>query len=145
SRRRRRSSPQRGRQNDGSTTAERLHRVTPRAKPSRAALSWGVRAAFLRIFLIALLGLPRLTGAQSNFARPALNWTTVRTKYFEVHYPAPMSEWALDLVSRIDAVHDAVSAVVGYAPHRRITVIVEDPLSQSNGFANSPLADPIIV
>lgn len=104
-----------------------------------------MRAAFFRILLIASLGLPRLAGAQSNFARPALNWMTVRTKYFEVHYPAPMAEWALDLVSRIDAVHDAVSAVVGYAPHRRITVIVEDPVSQSNGFANSPLADPLIV
>ena len=70
---------------------------------------------------------------------------TVRTRYFDVHYPAPMAEWTLDLVSRIDAVHDAVSAFVGYAPRARITVIVEDPVNQSNGFANPPLASPLIV
>jgi len=70
---------------------------------------------------------------------------TIRTRYFEVHYPAPMAEWVQDLTGRLDAVHDAVSALVGYAPHRRITVIVEDPVSQSNGFANAPLDDPLIV
>ena len=82
---------------------------------------------------------------QSNFTRPALEWMTVRTRYFDVHYPAPMAEWTLDLVSRIDAVHDAVSAFVGYAPRARITVIVEDPVNQSNGSANPPLASPLIV
>jgi len=104
-----------------------------------------VRATSIRVLLIALLGITRLANAQSNFARPALDWMTVRTRYFEVHYPAPMAEWVQDLTTRLDAVHDAVSAMVGYTPHRRITVIVEDPISQSNGFANAPLDDPLIV
>jgi hypothetical protein len=104
-----------------------------------------VRAALNRVLLVALFALPRLAGAQSNFARPALDWMTLRTRYFEVHYPATMTDWARDLASRLDAVHDAVSALVGYAPRRRVTVIVEDPVSQSNGFANAPLADPLIV
>ncbi len=104
-----------------------------------------MRATLIRVLLIALLGMPRLANAQSNFARPALDWMTVRTRYFEVHYPAPMAEWVHDLTTRLDAVHDAVSALVGYAPRRRITVIVEDPVSQSNGFANAPLDDPLIV
>jgi hypothetical protein len=104
-----------------------------------------VRATFIRVLLIALLGVTRLATAQSNFARPALDWMTVRTRYFEVHYPAPMAEWVQDLTTRLDTVHDAVSALVGYAPRRRITVIVEDPVSQSNGFANAPLDDPLIV
>ena len=104
-----------------------------------------MRATSIRVLLIALLGITRLANAQSNFARPALDWMTVRTRYFEVHYPAPMAEWVQDLTTRLDAVHDAVSAFVGYAPNRRITVIVEDPVSQSNGFANAPLDDPVIV
>ena len=99
----------------------------------------------LRVLLIALLGITRLANAQSNFARPALDWMTVRTHDFDVHYPAPMAEWVQDLTTRLDAVHDAVSALVGYAPRRRITVIVEDPVGQSNGFANAPLDDPLIV
>ena len=34
-------------------------------------------------------------GAQSNVARPALDWMTVRTRYFDVHYPSSMTEWTL--------------------------------------------------
>jgi hypothetical protein len=104
-----------------------------------------VRATFIRVLLIALFCLGRVAGAQSNFARPALDWATIRTRYFEVHYPAPMAEWAQDLTTRLDGVHDAVSAFVGYKPRQRITVIIEDPVSQSNGFANAPLEHPLIV
>ena len=43
--------------------------------------------------------LARSLGAQSNFARPALDWMTVRTRYFDVHYPASMTEWTLDLTT----------------------------------------------
>jgi hypothetical protein len=95
--------------------------------------------------VVLLVLLATRAEGQSHFARPALEWMTVRTRYFDVHYPAPMAEWTLDLASRIDAVHDAVSAFVGYAPRARITVIVEDPVNQSNGFANPPLASPLIV
>ena len=104
-----------------------------------------MRATFIRVLLLVAFGLARVAGAQSNFARPALDWATIRTKYFDVHYPAPMAEWAEDLTTRLDGVHDAVSALVGYKPRQRITVIVEDPVSQSNGFANSPLEHPLIV
>jgi Tol biopolymer transport system component len=86
-----------------------------------------------------------MAGAQANFVRPALDWMTIRTRYFDVHYPAPMAEWVRDLTTRLDAVHDAVSALVGFVPRARITVIVEDPLNDSNGFANTPLGDPLIV
>jgi hypothetical protein len=104
-----------------------------------------VRAVFPRVILLAFVAFAHPAGAQSNVVRPALDWMTVRTRYFDVHYPASMAEWTTDLTSRIDAVHDAVSALVGYSPRRRITVIIDDPVSQSNGFANAPLKDPLIV
>ena len=104
-----------------------------------------MRARIARVLLVASLVLPVNAGAQPNAIRPALDWKTVRTRYFDVHYPAAMSEWTLDLVSRIDAVHDAVSGFVGYAPRSRVTVIIEDPVSESNGFALPPLANPLIV
>jgi hypothetical protein len=107
---------------------------------SRRAL---LGALFASFWLLVLLASP--VSSQSNFARPNLEWMTARTRYFDVHYPASMSEWAGDLVSRLDPVHDAVSAFVGYAPTARITVIIEDPVNQSNGVANPPLATPLIV
>ena len=107
-------------------------------------VSWGVRVAIRALFLI-FVALPRMADAQSNFVRPALDWMTVRTRYFDVYYPAPMAEWVRDLTARLDAVHDAVSALVGYAPRARVRVIVEDPINDSNGFANPPLGEPLIV
>jgi hypothetical protein len=100
------------------------------------------------LLVLAALAVPLLSaaaGAQSSLVRPALDWMTVRTRHFDVHYPAAMAEWSLDVASRIDGVYDGVSALVGHAPRRRITVIIEDPLNQSNGFANSMLSDPLIV
>jgi hypothetical protein len=79
------------------------------------------------------------------FARPWLDWRTVRTEHFEVHYPAETSAWTLDVVSRLEAVHDSVRRVVGYAPERRVRVIVEDPSSSSNGSAYAFLDAPTIV
>ena len=105
-----------------------------------------MRGLLARIsLLVALLIAPASAGAQSNFVRPALDWMTVKTRHFDVHYPASMSEWTMDLARRIDGVYDAVSAFVGHAPTHRITVIIEDPVSQSNGFANAPVGDPLIV
>ena len=104
-----------------------------------------MRATIARVLVVALLALPATALAQPSAIRPALEWRTAKTRHFDVHYPASMSEWALDLVSRLDAVHDAVSAFVGYAPGHRITVLVEDPANQSNGFALPPLDDPLIV
>lgn len=103
------------------------------------------RSVLVVIASLTSLAVPAIAAAQSNLVRPALDWMTVRTRYFDVHYPAPMAEWTTDLVSRLDAVHDAVSAFVGYAPTHRVTLIIEDPTSQSNGFANAPLATPLIV
>src|SRR5688500_2309435 len=102
-----------------------------------------LRPLLAAALLLALA--PRGIVAQSSLVRPGLDWMTVRTRHFEIHYPAAMSQWTLDLASRIDGVRDAVSAFVGYAPPRRVTVIIEDPLNQSNGFANVPLDRPFIV
>jgi hypothetical protein len=75
--------------------------------------------------------------------RPHLAWRTVETENFIVHYPVELERWTLEVTERLESVHEAVSALVGASPQRRVTVIVEDPQNQSNGFAfpdrNSPL------
>ncbi len=76
--------------------------------------------------------------------RPHLAWRTVSTPHFAVHYPAEMEAWTLDLVPRLEAIHDEVAATVGFAPARRVTVVVEDPAAQANGFAFPFLDEPTI-
>lgn len=75
---------------------------------------------------------------------PSLAWRTIETRYFVIHYPRSAEAWTLDMARRIDAVHDAVSTVVGNAPARRVTLVVEDPNNVSNGFALPLLEDPVI-
>ena len=75
---------------------------------------------------------------------PSLAWRTIETRYFVIHYPQSAQAWTLDMAHRIDAVHDAVSTVVGNAPAHRVTLVVEDPNNVSNGFALPLLEDPVI-
>lgn len=85
-----------------------------------------------------------VTARAQIVTRPHLRWRTVRTEHFTVHYPAEMAAWTQDLVPRLESVHDQVAAVVGYAPPRRVTIVVEDPAAQSNGFAFPFLDEPAI-
>ena len=97
------------------------------------------------LFALALLA---FTGARATRAQqltiPQLDWRTVRTQHFDIHYPATAEEWTLDMATRIESVRDAVSRLVGSAPDARITVIVEDPGGESNGFAIPFIREPVI-
>ncbi len=82
--------------------------------------------------------------AQAGLPRPHLEWRTLESAHFIVHYPREMREWTLDVASRLEAVHVAVSGLVGSAPSARISVIVEDPYNVSNGSAWPMLGAPAI-
>src|SRR5215831_13324647 len=82
--------------------------------------------------------------AQESLVTPSLAWKTVHTAHFDIHYPARAAAWTLDVASRIDGAYDAVSALVGYAPPRRVTVMVADPNNFSNGFALPFLDGPVV-
>jgi Tol biopolymer transport system component len=82
-------------------------------------------------------------GAQ-QLTIPQLDWRTVRTQHFDIHYPASAEMWTLDLATRIESVRHAVSRIVGSAPDARVTIVVEDPGNESNGFAIPLIRKPII-
>jgi len=93
------------------------------------------------VLLAALAGAAR---AQDQLTTPSLEWRTVQTEHFVIHYPARAAAWTLDVASRIDAAYDAVSALVGYAPPRRVTLMVADPNNLPNGFALPFLDGPVV-
>src|SRR3954468_2718722 len=89
--------------------------------------------------IAGLAALALATGAPAARAqivtRPHLDWRTVRTEHFAVHYPREMEARTLDPVPRLEAIHAEVAALVGHAPAARVTVVVEDPSAAANGFA----------
>ncbi|CAN5829290.1 hypothetical protein BH23GEM3_BH23GEM3_03340 [soil metagenome] len=99
--------------------------------------------------LLALLGM--VAGGATAAAqagdplRPHAPWNTLHTEHFEVHYPAGMARWTHTVAARLDSIHTAVSALVGNAPDRRVTVVVADPYNLTNGFALPLLRTPTIV
>ena len=82
-------------------------------------------------------------GAQA--ARPWLDWRTVETEHFVLHYPERYREWTLALAHRIEGVRTQVHQVIGYVPDRRVHIVVDDPSSDVNGEAFTPLDAPTIV
>ena len=85
--------------------------------------------------MLALAG-----GARAQPAvRPAADWRTVETPHFVVHYPAEMADWTEPMVGRLEAIHEAVTAAVGFEPDGRTTVIVDDPSNQPNGVSFGPV------
>ncbi len=97
-------------------------------------MSAKIRTFTVFTVVLVLLLIPGRAGAQ-DLPLPSADWQTVETEHFSVHYPSELSGWALPMCARLEAVYDAVSALVGNAPRRRITVIVDDPLNTSNGSA----------
>lgn len=93
--------------------------------------------------LAALLCIPGMAGAQ-ELVRPAQPWKTLQTRWFDVHFPSEAEAWVTDLAPRLDAIHDAVAALVGYAPPGRTTVVIDDPFNQPNGSAIPVLGMPVI-
>ena len=83
--------------------------------------------------------------AQAQTTRPWLEWRTLRTAHFDVHFPAELEPWTRDVASRLEGVHAAVGGLVGSVPDRRVTVVVDDPAGEANGSAYSLLRAPYIL
>ena len=101
-------------------------------------------AALLAIVLAAVPTARATAQSEQQLPRPAQDWRTTESRYFVFDYPAPMREWTLSIAPRMDAIHAAVERFVGYAPSRKVHIIVDDPLAESNGSAWPILRAPNI-
>ena len=106
-----------------------------------------LRAVFRIVLTGSIVGAaafsaPAASAQETTF--PHLRWRTLDTRYFRFFFTTDAAPWTRDVASRIDAAHDAVAALVGSAPSKRVMVIVEDPNNVSNGFALPLLDHPLI-
>ncbi|HUF30570.1 MAG TPA: hypothetical protein VMM77_07870, partial [Gemmatimonadaceae bacterium] len=107
------------------------------------SVSRALRASILSLTVI-LYPAPASTQLPAQ-VRPHLDWQSAETRHFLFHYPAEMEQWTLDVAGRMEAVHEAVSRYVGWAPPHRVHVIVDDPANVSNGSAWPLLGMPAIL
>lgn len=90
--------------------------------------------------LALLLLLPSPASAQNEV--PSLQWRTITTEHFRIHFEPGLEAWAVQLASRIEGVRSVVASRVGFTPPRIIDVLVEDPFNQPNGSAWPSLTYP---
>ena len=102
------------------------------------------RRRAVRRLTVLLAFLAAAPAVAQDIVRSAEPWRTVRTRWFDVHYPLDTEAWALDLAPRLDAMHDAVAALVGYAPPGRTTILIDDPYNVANGKALPIVGSPVV-
>jgi hypothetical protein len=86
-----------------------------------------------------------LARAQGPAPRPWLRWHSTQTEHFVFHYPSAYRDWTFALADRIEALRSQVAEVVGFAPGKRVHIVVDDPVNDANGYAFTALDAPTIV
>jgi hypothetical protein len=92
--------------------------------------------------LISLALLATLAGAPAAASPEDGEWRTIRTEHFRLHYPADAEAWAEELGAQLESIRARVSEEIGNAPEKPVDIIIQDPFSQANGFAQPWLRDP---
>jgi hypothetical protein len=94
-----------------------------------------------RWLLIASLFAAAPAAAQYQ-TRPWLDWRTIEVGRFALHFPTDLEPWARTVAGKINGIDTAVSKVVGFEPHQRIDVVIDDPFRIPNGSAWPLLESP---
>ena len=71
---------------------------------------------------------------------PSADWRTITTTHFRVHFPEEYQPWGMRAATRLESIHAAVSAEVGFTPPQVIDVVISNPIADANGVA-WPLLD----
>lgn len=95
-------------------------------------------------FVLMALAVPAALGAQDPM-RPWLDWRTVRTPNYRVHYPVELEQWARHAAARVERIDSALGRIVGFTPERAVHVVVHDPFGVANGYVLPMIERPTTV
>ncbi len=68
---------------------------------------------------------------------PALEWRTIETKHFRIHYEKDLESVAERLARVSEDIHTRLSGPMGHSPDTRTDVLITDTTDNSNGSATS--------
>lgn len=94
------------------------------------------------LVLVAMLPLATTALTAQGSVNAALEWQTITTPHFRIHYEPGLEAWSKSLAERIEQMREIVERRVGYAPTAIVDIIVEDPVNQPNGSAWPSLPVP---
>ena len=78
----------------------------------------------LQLTLLGAVALPAPVEAQVRDRR--VDWHTVRTEHFEVHYPEPLGVVARRAAATAEEAHRRLSTILAHDVDRRVQVVLTD-------------------
>jgi len=94
-----------------------------------------VRFFFSLVFLSLLAALPSRVTAQDDFNHPELNWSTIETDHFLVHYHEGAERTARVVAKVAEEVYNPVTSLYHHEPDEKVSFIILDVDDISNGAA----------
>lgn len=76
---------------------------------------------------------------------PELTWRTIATEHFEIHFHQGEEALADEFTDTVEAAWDQMVAEVGWAPRRRVNLVLVDRTDQANGYATIAPRNTIVV
>jgi Tol biopolymer transport system component len=88
------------------------------------------------LFIIVFFILVRMTGtAQEEFYHPELEWRTIETEHFYVHYHDGTERTARVIAKVAEEIYEPVTSLYNHKPDQKVSFIVKDYDDYSNGAA----------
>jgi hypothetical protein len=73
----------------------------------------------------------------SAYGDPELDWWTIETKHFRVHYDRPLEIIARRIASLAETIHERIADALGYKPSELTEIVVTDDTESANGSATA--------
>ncbi len=85
--------------------------------------------------LIVLTALPFVSTAQDEFYHPELEWRSIETEHFFVHYHTGTVRTARIVAKIAEEIYEPITSLYNYAPGGKISFVIKDYDDYSNGAA----------
>ena len=105
--------------------------------PLRRALP--ARPRWLRVLFgtLAAAAITALAPSSASAGDPDLDWWTISTKHFNIHYARGLEPVADRIGALAETIHDRISITLGYVPTTTTEIVLTDDTDSANGSATA--------
>lgn len=91
----------------------------------------------LALSVLALAALCAVAGPALADGDPDLDWRTIETKHFRVHYDRPLGPIASRVASLAEVIHGRIASALAYTPTQITEMVITDDTDSANGSATA--------
>jgi hypothetical protein len=86
---------------------------------------------------VAAAAITALAPSEARAGDPDLDWWTINTKHFHIHYARGLEPVADRIAALAETIHERVSVTLGYAPTSTTEIVLTDDTDNANGSATA--------